>query len=44
MLDDSMMGGGLIRPEKVGNIIDMIKNKFKKLKDNDKDTIDFPLE
>ena len=30
MLDDSIIGGGLLRPEKITSILEMFKNKLKK--------------
>jgi hypothetical protein len=45
MLDDSILGGGLIRPDKLTSVFEMFKDKFKKRGDGDGgDGISFPLE
>ena len=45
MLDDSILGGGLLQPDKLTSIFEMFKNKFKKRGDGGGgDGISFPLE
>lgn len=46
MLDDSILGGGLLRPDKLTSVFEMFKSKFKKRGEGDSggDDISFPLE
>jgi hypothetical protein len=46
MLDDSILGGGLIRPDKLTSVFEMFKSKFTKRGDGGSggDGISFPLE
>jgi len=44
MLDDSILGGGLIQPDKLTSVFEMIKNKFTKRGHGGDDGINFPLE
>jgi len=45
MLDDSILGGGLLQPDKLTSIFEMFKNKFKKRgQGGDDGGISFPFE
>ena len=44
LLDDSILGGGLLRPDKLTSVFEMFKKKVHKRGDGDSDKVDFPLE
>ncbi len=45
MLDDSILGGGLLQPDKLTSIVELFKNKFKKRGGGgNSGGINFPLE
>jgi len=44
LLDDSIIGGGLIRPDKLTSVFEMFKKKFKKRGEGDSFDNGFPVE
>lgn len=44
LLEDSILGGGLIRPDKLTSVMEMIKSKLKKRGDGDSHETNFPIE
>jgi len=44
LLDDSILGGGLIDRDKLTNIFELFKKKLKKRGNGDVGDVDFPLE
>lgn len=44
LLDDSIIGGGLLRPDKITNIFELIKKKIRKSGDNNIGDVDFPID